>query len=105
MMTQQRNEGRRATQHRQPLLKRRWMSLTAEAAIVALAGSVMLATTNPNPGNWGLWRIDQPDLARARAAKQLRYVADGTGVNIYVIDFGVLSSHPTFVALQAVAVE
>ena len=95
-MTPQRNEGRRATQDRQPLHERWRKSLTAGTAVLALSGSVIRATTNTNPGNWGLWRIDQPDLARARAAKQLRYVADGTGVNIYIIDLGVLSSHPDF---------
>jgi subtilisin family serine protease len=72
------------------------MLLMAGATIVASNTSVILATTNRNPGNWGLWRIDQPDLAKARAAKQLRYLADGSGVNIYVIDFGVLSRHPDF---------
>jgi subtilisin family serine protease len=72
------------------------MLLMAGATIVTTSTGVIRATTNRNPGNWGLWRIDQPDLAQARAAKQLRYLADGTGVNIYVIDFGVLSNHPDF---------
>lgn len=72
------------------------MLLTAGATIVAINAGVVRAAINRNPGNWGLWRIDQPDLAQARAAHQLRYVGDGTGVNIYIIDSGVRRSHPDF---------
>jgi subtilisin family serine protease len=70
--------------------------LTVVLMLICLGSGKLLARVRQNPGNWGLWRIDQPDLTQARTANQLRYVADGTGVNIYVIDNGVLSSHPDF---------
>jgi hypothetical protein len=64
--------------------------------LLALAGAMLRAFVQSNPPNWGLWRIDQPDLAQARADNRRRYVADGKGINIYVIDDGVDSTHPDF---------
>jgi len=43
-----------------------------------------------------LWRIDQPVHNAAQNANQFRYVADGTGVNVYIIDSGVYVGHHEF---------
>jgi hypothetical protein len=43
--------------------------------------------------NWGLDRIDQ---RVARLDDTYHYFADGTGVNVYVVDTGVFVNHPAF---------
>ncbi len=64
------------------------------AAVTAISGAfaaTVLATAVP-PGNWGLDRIDQ----RAGTNNSFVFGATGRGVNVYVIDTGVLGSHDDF---------
>jgi subtilisin family serine protease len=64
--------------------------------LLLLTSGRFRAFAQQNPGNWGLSRIDRPDPGQARTADELRHGADGTGVNIYIIDLGVLRGHPDF---------
>ncbi|HYY43430.1 MAG TPA: S8 family peptidase, partial [Pyrinomonadaceae bacterium] len=52
-----------------------------------------LAATQFSPPNWGLDRIDQRDRP---VDGQYNYNSSGTGVWVYVIDTGILSSHADF---------
>jgi hypothetical protein len=56
--------------------------------------SASKATTVSNAVNWGLQRIDQPKLP---LSSEFRHEPDGTGVNIYVIDTGVLGTAEDFI--------
>jgi subtilisin family serine protease len=69
------------------------MLLVAGAAFVVVNVGVMQATTVTNLLNWGLERID---ARRLPLSNEFPSVADGTGVNIYVIDTGVATSHRDF---------
>ena len=53
----------------------------------------MIETTQTNPPSWGIDRIDQRALPLSRS---YTYNADGTGVHAYIIDTGIMTSHPDF---------
>ena len=69
------------------------------AVVVALVGIVLVATTRASVqslgqhNNWGLDRINQRALS---LDESLHDAADGTGVNIYIIDTGVRRTHIDF---------
>ena len=70
------------------------LSEEPEVALVTEDGETFGADTQLNPVNWGLDRIDQrqnPPMDNAYS-----YSADGTGVNIYVVDTGIFLAHPEF---------
>jgi subtilisin family serine protease len=54
---------------------------------------IMSISTTQNNATWGLDRIDQADLP---LDKNYNYELDGSGVNAYIIDTGVLISHADF---------
>lgn len=54
---------------------------------------VMSISATQNNPTWGLDRIDQADLPLNNS---FTYEPDGTGVNTYVIDTGILTSHADF---------
>ena len=54
---------------------------------------VNLVNTQSNPLSWGLDRVDQPALP---LNKTYNYSQDGTGVDAYIIDCGILLSHTDF---------
>jgi subtilisin family serine protease len=79
------------------LLIRRWdrRRLLVIAVVLAAISTVCAArilATVVAPGNWGLDRIDQ----RAGTDNTFTFGATGRGVNLYVIDTGVLGAHVDF---------
>jgi len=66
-------------------------------SILFLAIAFAVSASQANPANWGLKRIDRPDaLVPPEYDGQFRYAADGTGVNVYIIDSGVYIAHHEF---------
>ena len=54
---------------------------------------IMQASTTQNSATWGLDRIDQAVLP---LSNDFNYELDGSGVNAYIIDTGILTSHSDF---------
>jgi len=69
-------------------------TMLADPRIQAIEpNQVMTAYATQNGATWGLDRIDQADLP---LDSTYTYTNDGTGVNAYVIDTGILVSHGDF---------
>jgi subtilisin family serine protease len=58
--------------------------------------------TQQNPPSWGLDRIDQHALP---LNNQFNFDSNGTGVNVYVTDTGILTSHTDFGGRASVATD
>src|SRR5262249_45028022 len=69
------------------------LSLDPRVEFVEEDCEVVAGTTQLNPPSWGLDRIDQLSLP---VDNSYSYTKDGTGVNVYVIDTGMLLTHQDF---------
>ncbi|XVQ11210.1 S8 family peptidase [Spirillospora sp. CA-255316] len=62
-------------------------------AAIEQDGIVQATATQNNPPSWGIDRIDQTNLPLSRS---YTYTATGAGVNAYIIDTGIATSHSDF---------
>lgn len=69
------------------------LSRDPRVAYVAEDGWVELAGTQSTPPSWGLDRVDQRELP---LDSTFSYGADGSGVDIFIVDTGIKSSHVDF---------
>ena len=79
------------------MLIRRWhgrrrLVIAVVLAAISIVCAARILATVVAPGNWGLDRIDQ----RAGTDNNFTFGATGRGVNLYVIDTGVLGAHVDF---------
>ncbi|MEW2357488.1 S8 family peptidase [Spirillospora sp. NPDC029432] len=66
---------------------------TPGVASIEQDGVVYASTTQSNPPSWGIDRIDQTNRPLSRS---YTYNATGAGVNAYIIDTGIATSHSDF---------
>ncbi|MFC5750785.1 S8 family peptidase [Actinomadura rugatobispora] len=66
---------------------------TPGVASIEQDGVVQASATQTNPPSWGIDRIDQTNLPLSRS---YTYTATGAGVNAYIIDTGIATSHSDF---------
>ena len=71
---------------------RRLLVIAVVLAAISIVCAARILATVVAPGNWGLDRIDQ----RAGTDNTFTFGATGKGVNLYVIDTGVLGAHVDF---------
>lgn len=69
------------------------LSRDARVAYVAQDGLVTLAGGVQNPAPWGLDRVDQ---RAGTLDSEYSYAGDGSGVDVYVVDTGIRSTHQDF---------
>lgn len=69
------------------------LSHNPKVAYIEQDQEVHLVTTQSNPPSWGLDRIDQRSLPLSNS---YTYDVDGTGVDAYIIDCGILLNHSDF---------
>lgn len=61
-----------------------------------IVGHVVRVATESDPASWGLGILDR-DYRTAGLDDAYRFTSDGTGVDIYIVDSGIETSHPDFV--------
>ena len=66
----------------------------ARVRSIELDRTVRISDTQSPTGSWGQDRVDQRDLPLDNAYS---YGADGTGVDVYVVDTGIQTTHPDLV--------